>query len=429
MNKAIVIGSGAGGATVAKELQGYFDVTVLEAGNEFRPFSFSLPTLEKLRMTGLFFDERLIQLLFLPMKIRKTPEKMVLVNGHGLGGTTTLCTANALPLNQTLQELGINLEREFAELFAEIPISTDHRKRWSPLTNRLFNICAEMDLNPEPTPKMIDFNRCTRCGRCVLGCLQGAKWDSRSFLKESIEKGASLITGCKVEKLVIKNGRVECIQAVERGNLKTYEADLVILAAGGLGSPVILQNSNINCQNQLFVDPVLCVAAPWENARQHKEIPMPFIVQREHYIISPYFDYLSFFFNKKWKLPAQNIVSLMIKLADTNTGSSNPNGINKILTAEDKDRLQEGAEICTEILSRLGAKKEEIFLGTLNAGHPGGMLPLTKNEAASFHHDHLPANLYIADASLFPQSLGNPPILTIMALAKRISKLSIDKFL
>jgi choline dehydrogenase-like flavoprotein len=39
MKHAIVIGSGAGGATVAKELQGKFDVTVLESGKEFQPLS------------------------------------------------------------------------------------------------------------------------------------------------------------------------------------------------------------------------------------------------------------------------------------------------------------------------------------------------------------------------------------------------------
>ena len=36
MKRALVIGSGAGGATAARELQGAFDVTVLEAGEEFR---------------------------------------------------------------------------------------------------------------------------------------------------------------------------------------------------------------------------------------------------------------------------------------------------------------------------------------------------------------------------------------------------------
>jgi choline dehydrogenase-like flavoprotein len=62
-------------------------------------------------------------------------------------------------------------------------------------------------------------------------------------------------------------------------------------------------------------------------------------------------------------------------------------------------------------------------LGTVNAGHPGGMLPLVRDSAASFHDGRLPENVYVADASLFPESLGNPPILTIVAMAKRIGRL------
>jgi choline dehydrogenase-like flavoprotein len=64
-------------------------------------------------------------------------------------------------------------------------------------------------------------------------------------------------------------------------------------------------------------------------------------------------------------------------------------------------------------------KKDRIVLGTMNAGHPGGMLPLTTaQEVETFHHARLPENLYVADATLFPRSLGNPPFLTIMAMAK-----------
>ena len=62
-------------------------------------------------------------------------------------------------------------------------------------------------------------------------------------------------------------------------------------------------------------------------------------------------------------------------------------------------------------------------LGTRNAGHPGGMLPLTENEKASLHHPSLPDNLYVADATILPRSMGNPPMLTIMALAKKIAGL------
>ena len=81
MKKAIVIGSGAGGATVAREIQGKYDVTILEAGKPFRPFPCSLFLLESLRKSGLFFDEREIQCFFPAMKIRKTADRMVLVNG------------------------------------------------------------------------------------------------------------------------------------------------------------------------------------------------------------------------------------------------------------------------------------------------------------------------------------------------------------
>lgn len=65
------------------------------------------------------------------------------------------------------------------------------------------------------------------------------------------------------------------------------------------------------------------------------------------------------------------------------------------------------------------------MLGTLNSGHPGGMLPLTADDAEALHSRSLPDNLYVADACLLPKSLGLPPILTIMALAKRIAKIVI----
>jgi choline dehydrogenase-like flavoprotein len=99
MKRALVIGSGAGGATAAKELQGAFDVTVLEAGEAFRPLSLSLRTLEGLKSTRLLFDERLIHFPFPAMQIRKTPD-MVLVNGIGTGGSTAICCGNAVRMDQ-----------------------------------------------------------------------------------------------------------------------------------------------------------------------------------------------------------------------------------------------------------------------------------------------------------------------------------------
>src|SRR5512133_1696892 len=94
MKKAIVVGSGAGGATAAKELQGYYQVTVLEEGREFKPFNFGMQALEIPRRLGLLFDEREIQVAIPAYKVRQANDEMILLNGRGLGGTTPICTGN-----------------------------------------------------------------------------------------------------------------------------------------------------------------------------------------------------------------------------------------------------------------------------------------------------------------------------------------------
>ncbi len=425
MKRVVIVGSGAGGASAARKLQGKFSVTVLEAGREFKPFAFNLNTLGKLKKTGLFFDEREIQLLFPSMKVRRTEDRMVMVNGIGLGGTTTLSAGNAIRVDSGLKELGIDLDEEFEELYREIPITSDHRSKWRDATRKLFEICSEMGMDPRPIPKFGDYRGCTNCGECVLGCKFGVKWDSRSFLKVAQDLGAEIVTGCKVSRVALEKGSVRGVHT-QKG---FYPADIVILAAGGFSTPVILQNSGIECESKLFVDPVLCVAAESKGSLQNKELSMPFVVQREHYILSPYFDHLSFFFNKSWRYPASDILALMIKMGDLCKGSVENKHIRKTLTGIDKGRLQDGVELCMEILSRYGIKKENTFLGTINAGHPGGMLPLTKQEAETFHNPALPENLYVADATLFPGSLGNPPILTIMAMAGRVGKIIMEKYL
>ena len=422
MKKAIVVGTGAGGATVAKEIQSHFDLTILEAGKEFRPFALNLEIPEKLKKTGLLFDEKLIQLLFPIMRVRKTDDRMILINGIGHGGTTSISTGNAIRKDKDLKKLEINLDQEFEEIYKEVPISADHHRLWRKPTRQLFEICQEMGLDPRPTPKMGYYEHCRSCGHCILGCPHGVKWDSRHFLRMALENGANLLSGYKVEKVVIENGRSTGVLAKHKQKLQFFPADLIILAAGGLGTPSILQNSGIQCEPHLFVDPVLCVACERPNSFQNKEIPMPFVSQKQGYILSPYFDLLSFYFNKKWRSPARNIISLMIKLSDANVGTLTGKTIDKTLTHQDNEKLEEAVALCVDVLKRLGVKKEEMFLGTINAGHPGGMLPLTTEEAQSMHSSRLPDNLYVADATLLPRSLGNAPILTIMAMAKRIAK-------
>ena len=424
MRTAIVVGSGAGGATVARELQGAFDVTVLEAGRPFSGLELRQPSIQRLRDSRLLPDPRLIRVAFPPMRVHRTAD-MYVVNGIGVGGTTTMATGNGVRADGALRALGIDLDPEFDQIGKEIHLSTEHQARWHPTTRRLFAAFAELGLNPRPIPKLTTGGpSCRHCGRCVFGCPYGVKWDSRRYLDQALAGGARLVTGCRVTRLAVHGGRVSGV--VSRGPLggcAEHRADLVVLAAGGLGTPVILQRSGIACEPRLFVDPVLTVAARRSGAWQCNELEMPFVVQRDHYILSPYFDWLSFLVCPTWRHPAQDLVGIMIKLADEPGGTVDGARVRKTLTATDWRRLGEGVGLCVEILGRYGAEAEDVVLGAVNAGHPGGMLPLTCASAASFHDDRLPANVYVADASLFPEPLGNPPILTIIAMAKRIGRM------
>jgi choline dehydrogenase-like flavoprotein len=345
-----------------------------------------------------------------------------------VGGTTPMATGNGIRADGAIRALGIDLDPEFEQIGREIHLSTAHQARWHTTTRRLFEACAELGLDPRPIPKMTTGQAaCRHCGRCVLGCPYGAKWDSRRYLDQAIARGASLVTGCRVERLAVRGGRVTGV--VSRGPLgrREHPADLVVLAAGGLGSPAILQRSGIACEPRLFVDPVLCVAARWPDAWQRHELEMPFVVQRDHYILSPYFDWFSFLVNPTWRHPAKDLVGMMVKLADEPGGSVTGPRIRKTLTDLDRRRLADGVTLATDVLGHFGAAPGDVILGTVNAGHPGGMLPLTRDCAASFHDDRLPDNVYVADASLFPESLGNPPILTIVAMAKRIGRLLVGE--
>ena len=423
MRKAIVVGSGAGGCMAARELaECGLGVVVLEAGRAFKPFVWDMDKLEPVRRAGLFFDERMISLLFPEMRIDKAQDGLVHVVGRAVGGTTTLATGNALRYDRYLADIGVNLDAEFAELESEVPQTTEHRGGWSQITEQLFTAFEELGLDPQVTPKfMADASRCVACGECALGCKHGAKWTANELIANV--GGVSLVEGVAVEQVVIEGGRATGVVARSGGSTKFIGADVVVLAAGGLGTPVILDASGIPARPMLFVDPVLCVATRMEGAGLERQLPMPFVSEQPDFILSPYFDWLSFYFNRAWRMPHGYIMSIMIKMADASIGSYDGKRLDKPLVDSDWETIARAVDLTYEVFEKMGVSREETFFGTLNAGHPGGCFPLTEAEADTLHHDSLPANLYIADASLLPRSMGNPPILTIMALAKRVARI------
>lgn len=241
----------------------------------------------------------------------------------------------------------------------------------------------------------------------------------RGLLESGFERVVLLVRDV-AERILVSIVRV-------KGKVELRVADVVVIAAGGLGTPPILTASGIPASPTLFVDPVLCVAARWEGAKLERQLPMPFVSEQPDFILSPYFDWLSFYFNKSWRMPHGDIMSIMIKMADASIGSYDDKHLDKPLVDSDWETIARAVDLSYEVFEAVGVPRQKAFFGTLNAGHPGGCFPLTEAETETLHHDVLPANLYVADASLFPRSMGNPPILTIMALAQRIGRLTAER--
>jgi hypothetical protein len=150
---------------------------------------------------------------------------------------------------------------------------------------------------------------------------------------------------------------------------------------------------------------------------------MVWFAKRDHYILSPYFDLLSYWFHKPWKsVPVEDGVGMMIKLADTENGTVNADGtVVKSLTDADKKHLEYAKVEAKEIMEASGVTGPYID-GLVHGGHLGGTVPLTKNDIETMHPSQLPRDLWVADLSLMPRSQGLPTMLTTAALALRVAR-------
>jgi len=158
------------------------------------------------------------------------------------------------------------------------------------------------------------------------------------------------------------------------------------------------------------------------------EPPMAWFIKEDNYILSPYFDLLSYWFHRPWKeVSADDRVGMMIKLADVEQGSVDANGtVTKALTDLDRKRLEDAKVNAIKIMEASGVAGPFVD-GMIHGGHLGGTVPLTSNDVKTMHPSWLPENLWVADLSLMPRSQGLPAMLTTSALALRVSKQIIEE--
>ena len=207
--------------------------------------------------------------------------------------------------------------------------------------------------------------------------------------------------------------------------------DVVVLAAGGLASPVILQQSGIeDAGRDLFMDLLVNTYGVAEGVNMLGEPPMA-LVDHEFYedkgfILSPYVNHhrLVRFMElgaKGLTMPANALLGIMTKSKDDSAGRVLPDGsVSKPVTDADWARLREGSSISTEILVKAGARRDSIAVSGPQGAHPGGTAAIGK--IVDENLQTRVANLFVCDGSVLPVAPGMPPILTLAALGKRLAK-------
>ena len=427
--KAVVVGSGAGGATAARELaRNGFEVTILEAGKPFGSLTHKVSWFSFLRGSWLLKDEKSIKRLFPHYSVTRASPGLTIFRGITEGGCTSIACGCMVRAERGLKEIGLDLSTEFEEIEKTLTINPVPRERWRPLTRRMYDAAERLGYSPKPTPKAVDLGKCASCGYCELGCTTGAKWDSRRGYKDYVGKGVSLLTGSRVSKVLLDGDRACGVQVSRGSSTEKIKADVVVLSAGGLGTAQILRASDLPVKDRLWVDVVLTVGGVSKGARMLEEAPMAWFLNRDRYILSPYFDLLSYWFYRPWKdVSAQDRVGLMIKLADSEEGVVAADGaVTKTLTAEDYGRLDDAKAEAREIMEASGVEGPFVD-GMVHGGHLGGTVALTKDDAETMHPAGVPRNLWVADLSLMPRSQGLPAMLTTMALSLRVARKIVEE--
>jgi choline dehydrogenase-like flavoprotein len=250
---------------------------------------------------------------------------------------------------------------------------------------------------------------------------------------KALAAGARLKEGARVKAVRIENGRVATLEGSIRGRSFRARADTVVLSAGGIGTPRILQNSGLDGAGVgMTMDTTVMIYGVSPEQGTGKEPPMTWSWENESagYMLSTLTDpWLMYPLAavRKGIGPALNwlrwskMMGVMIKLKDDISGGVYPDGkIRKPLTVSDKQRLNDAFEVCRRILIEAGAKKSSIFMRPLIGTHPSGTARIGDLVGSDLKTEV--EGLYVCDASVFPEALDRPTVLTIIGLAKRLAK-------
>ena len=423
--EAVVVGSGPGGTSVARELaRAGKRVILLEYGKDYRRRAAYGTYLGPL----VYADRH--SLLF-------TKEGLNIIRPLMVGGATSMyCGSAARPPAWVKDNYKIDLDPYVEGTIEEIgiaPLPPELRGRAS---TRIAEAADALGYRWEPLMK---FMRPTRsldfdCGaKCMLGCRCGAKWNAAEWVDQAVADGCELLTEARVDDVMIAGREVEGVRAKWRGLPLEVRAPVVVLAAGGIGTPLILQRAGFfEAGHGLTMDTTAMVCGVSAEKGIGDEPPMTwgYVDDEIGYMLSTLIDpWLLFPIMAGLKRPQLALkwpawgrtLGVMIKIKDDVSGGIALDGeISKPMTERDQFRMNHGAIVARRILVKAGADPESIFITPLRGTHPSGTVRLGKMLDQNLQTEV--KNLYVCDASTFPEALDRPTVLTILALGKRLAQ-------
>jgi choline dehydrogenase-like flavoprotein len=255
-----------------------------------------------------------------------------------------------------------------------------------------------------------------------------AKWNARMFVEEALSQGAALLTGATARRVLVEDGVATGVEFDHRGRTRRTLGSKIVVAAGGIGSPVLLRASGLQeAGSSFFCDPVVLVTGWLPGPDRGQELPMTagVLLQDEGYTLTD----VSL---PRWMLSivtaevgridrlgsTGRAATIMVEIRDDLDGRiTRRGGIRKPLSTADRQKLARGTERARGILANAGARR--LYRSWVLAAQPGGTIPIGRLVDRDLQTE-IP-NLFVCDASVIPEPWGLPPSLTLIGLAKSLA--------
>ncbi len=289
----VVVGSGAGGATVARTLsEAGQDVVIIEEGPEFPPKERTTSMAQTMRKA--MRDGGMTTMLGRPM--------IPYLQGCCVGGTTVMNGAIVWRLPEDLHAEWMSADtgltdvhsmEAFTQSFDTIESDLGTRPVSDELSGRANDLirmgCESLGWAGRPITRYV--SDCRGTARCLQGCPTGSKQSmDTTYIPRAIEDGARLYSDTRAESIQIERGKAVATIARCKAEdpeapdtyLRVRASKGVVLAAGALHSPALLQRCKIGgplVGSGLMCNPGVSIAGrfpapidPWTGATQGYEV-------------------------------------------------------------------------------------------------------------------------------------------------------------